>query len=146
MRFGRGMWGLWLALIFLVTLGSSAQAAMIRFVGVEDFNGFDSGTPGFPATPDILIDPSGLSLMAGPVGSGLDVEYTLEHCLLPAGTTTCQQTVVAGTPYTDLATITGLELREVYDVSPMLEMFVTMTYQEGRDHTRRKPSRLVLRI
>jgi len=43
---------------------------------------------------------------------------------------------------TDLATITGLELREVYDVSPMLEMFVTMTYQEGRDHTRRKPSRL----
>jgi outer membrane receptor protein involved in Fe transport len=42
---------------------------------------------------------------------------------------------------TDLATIAGCELRAVYDVRPMLETFVIMTYLEGRDHTRRKPSR-----
>lgn len=43
---------------------------------------------------------------------------------------------------TDLATIAGGELFAAYDVTPMLETFVNMSYMEGRDHTRRKPSRI----
>lgn len=105
MRVGRGILGLWLAVVLVASLGSSAQASMVRFAGVGDFNGFDSGTPGFPVTPDLLIDSSGLSLTAGPVGLGFDVEYTLDHCLLPGGATTCQPGVVVGTAYTDLVTI-----------------------------------------
>ena len=106
MRAGRRICGLGLALIFLVSLVGSAQAAQIRFAGVGDFNGFDSSTPGFPATPDILIDSSGVSLMAGPPGSGFDVVYEADHCLLPSGATVCQPGVIAGTAYTDLVTIT----------------------------------------
>jgi len=43
---------------------------------------------------------------------------------------------------TDLATIAGFEVRETYEVTPMLELFATAMLQEGRDHTRRKPGRL----
>ena len=117
MRAGRGIWGLWLAVVLVASLGSSAQAAMIRFAGVGDFNGFDSGTPGFPATPDILIESSGLSLAAGPVGSGSDVQYTLEHCLLPTGTTTCEQIVAVGIGYTALVTITLASTPAAHPVS-----------------------------
>ena len=95
-----------LTVLWIGLLAGSAQAAMVRFQGVGDFEGFESGTPGFPTTPDLLIDSSGMSLAAGPVGSGFDVLYTLDHCLLPTGATTCQPGVVAGTSYTDLVTIT----------------------------------------
>lgn len=43
---------------------------------------------------------------------------------------------------TDRATIAGAELFGEYDVTPMLTAFASMTYIEGRDHTRIKPSRL----
>ena len=106
MKSGRRIRVFGLVLLLSLGLTASAQAAMVRFIGVGDFNGFDGSTPGFPTTPDVLIEPSGLSLSAGPVGSGFDVLYTLDHCLLPGGATTCQPGVVAGTAYTDLVTIT----------------------------------------
>ena len=106
MESGRRICFFGLTVFFAVLLAGSAQAAMVRFLGVGDFQGFDSSTSGFPTEPDLLIEPSGLSLAAGPVGSGFDVLYTLEHCLLPGGATTCQPGVVAGSSYTDLVTIT----------------------------------------
>ena len=84
MESGRRICFFGLTVFLTVLLAGSAQAAMVRFLGVGDFQGFDSSTSGFPTAPDLLIEPSGLSLAAGPVGSGFDVLYTLEHCLLPS--------------------------------------------------------------
>ncbi|MEE3327834.1 MAG: PEP-CTERM sorting domain-containing protein [Myxococcota bacterium] len=108
MKSGRRILIFWFAVVLSVCLAGAAQAVPVRFLGVGDFNGFDPTTPGFPTTPDLQIEPSGLSLGAGPIGSGFDVLYTADHCLLPTGTTTCQPGVAAGSSYTDLVTITLL--------------------------------------
>jgi hypothetical protein len=79
---------------------------MVRFIGVGSPLGFDSSTPGFPTSPDLVMDSTGQNFPASNLPSAGSVLYGLEHCLLVAGDPACQPSVLAGTAYTDLVTLT----------------------------------------
>ena len=106
MKLGRIAVALILMLLVQSFLISTANAAMVRFVGVDSAAGFYSGSPSFPTVPDLDISPDGESFSAGPTGSGADIIYSIDHCLLANGVGDCQSSIVQGTAYTDLVTLT----------------------------------------
>ena len=90
----------------LACVGGTAQATSIRFLDVGAATGFDPSTPGFPTTPDLVMDAAGEVYPAGTGPSPGSVQYSMDHCLLVSGSSGCQPSVVVGTPYTDLVTLT----------------------------------------
>lgn len=90
----------------LAWAGTSAQATPVRFLDVGAGTGFDSSTPGFPTTPNLVMDGTGESYPASTGTGPGNVRYSLDHCLLVSGSSGCQPSVVLGIPYTDLVTIT----------------------------------------
>lgn len=119
----------------LLGVGSSAQAAMVRFVSAGSFLGFDPSTPGFPTVPDLTFSPSvGVSLPAGTTPNPNGVQYRLDHCLLVQGSSACQAGVPVGTPYTDRVTLT-LEAAPTLDPLPAAGLYILIGGMESTGYS-----------
>jgi len=119
MRIVGGVRGVLCWTVLLGCIGTSAEAAMIRFATTGALLGFDSSTPDFPTIPDLVFDPlEGVSLNANTGDAPDAVRYSLDHCLLVAGNPACQSGVAVGTPYTDRVTLT---LESTPDLHPLPE-------------------------
>ena len=99
-----------LSLVFLVAalacVAGSAEATAVRFLTVGAATGFDSSTPGFPTTPNLVMDGTGEGYLAGATPGPEVVQYSQDHCLLVSGKSGCQSGAPLGTPYTDIVTLT----------------------------------------